>query len=1632
MNFSTVIEKYRKQAFSEADKGKRFERLIKAYFLTEPIYKTEIKTVWLWDEFPYRKDFGSGKDLGIDLVAETTSGDYWAIQCKCYAEDAYIDKPAIDTFLSTSSKRFGNEDLMAKTFSLRFFVAASRNFSKAVEETIIGQNIPVRLIGLSNLENAPVDWEALENGVHGSLAVDNARSLMEHQQKAIDKFHEHFQTYDRGRLIMACGTGKTFTSLRLAENEYPNGLILFLVPSIALLGQSLAEWATFAKAPLKAICICSDAEVSRHKKDKDDINSPLVDLAFPATTNVPQIVQQFQIKRAEKGGMTVVFSTYQSIERIAEAQKAINADKANSCVFDLIICDEAHRTTGYSLKDNESAFQRVHDNDFIQGKKRLYMTATPRLYKLADEIKNQIEEKDAYLCSMDDEALYGKEVFRIGFGEAVGKNLLSDYKVLILTVKGSEIPAVFQKTIANSNGEIETDDISKLIGCINALSKRTIADEDLVKAVDPGLMHTAIAYCQSIEFAKRYTQIFNQQKEVFYDSLTAEERENVVYIDADHVNGSMGALDRQNKLSWMKNTPASGNECRILTNVRCLSEGVDVPSLDAVIFLSAKNSEIDIVQSVGRVMRKPRNGNKKYGYIIIPVVIPEGENPEEALEKSDAYKIIWQICKALRAHDDRFDSKIAKLDLNKRKGGTIIITDGIGKGGGNSDDDSNVFGGNGAEKQVQPEFAFSYDNLKNLIYAQLVKKVGTRKYWELWAEDVAKVAERHINRITELVSTDDEYKKAFNQFLAGLRRNLNPSVSDKDAVEMLAQHIITKPVFEALFENYSFVSHNPVSVSMQKMIDLLNDEIPAKEAEMMARFYKSIRERVEGIDNAEGKQKVIVELYDKFFKAAFPKIVEKLGIVYTPVEVVDFIINSVADVLKKEFGRTIADENVHILDPFTGTGTFITRLLQSGLIPKEDLYRKYQNELHANEIVLLAYYIASINIENAFHDAVGADDYTPFEGICLTDTFQMTEPTNNDNLPGDAFRTNSERVEKQKNAPIRIIIGNPPYSVGQKSANDNSQNQKYPKLEQRVAETYVKETKSNNKNSLYNTYIKAFRWATDRLDDDCGIVAFITNSGWLDTNTANGFRKCLEKEFDTIYVLNLLGGIKGKSGDIAKREGQNVFDIMTGVAITLLVKNKKGSEHKAQIYYYSVPLYQDRKEKLAILANNKSVLNENLTFNTLNPDEHGDWIAHRNSIFSTFISLGKKLSQKEMLLNNENTVFEPIYSNGLKTQRDPWCYNSSLLLLQENIRRTIEFYNSECERFHTSTQNVPLQDFIELNSAKGSWTTAWQESAKKNIKIKYDENAFVTAIYRPFYKQHVYFSRPLNERVYQMPKLFPTPQHENLIIAIPGLGERRGFCCLISNTIMDLNNFDGGTQCFPRYYYEKVDRESLSLFDTADSEYKRKDGITDFIFQRCREMYGPKTSRDDIFYYVYGLLHSEDYRKTFENDLKKELPRIPLVDEVSVFRAISKAGRELAELHLNYETQGEPDNILVNGENLIGNNYHVTKMVFGKRKDAQTGKMVNDPSVIIYNNQISIENIPAKAYDYVVNGKSAIEWIMEWYSISEDKKTGIVNDPNKWAEETNNERYILTLLLSVIAVSCKTVDIVSKLPKLTF
>ena len=785
------------------------------------------------------------------------------------------------------------------------------------------------------------------------------------------------------------------------------------MPSISLLSQTLREWTAETNVAMRPFAVCSDVKVGR---DSEDISRH--DLAFTATTNAETLMEQIAatpVPAGDEPGMSVIFSTYQSLAAINIAQKH-GLEK-----FDLVICDEAHRTTGATLAgEDESHFVRVHDPKYIAADRRLYMTATPRLFD--DSTKSKADQGGAVLCSMDDDALYGPELHRLGFGEAVEQGLLTDYKVVVLAVEEEYVAKTFQSQLADENSELNLDDAVKIVGCWNGLSRRQRAGDAVVIEGEP--MRRAVAFSRSIKDSKRITSQFEE----ITVQLVAPEDDDPATCVAHHVDGTFNALRRNAELDWLKGPLNAGeNVCRVLSNARCLSEGVDVPALDAVLFLNPRNSVVDVVQSVGRVMRRAEG--KEYGYIILPIGVPSDVAPEQALQDNKKYKVVWQVLQALRAHDDRFNATINKIELTKTPPQSISV---IGVPGGHG------AGGNGA---AGDQLGFAFKNLeewRDAIYAKIVQKCGDRLYWESWAADIAEIAERHTARIRAVL--DDPASmgaKTFDGFLAELRSDLNPSISRDDGIEMLSQHLITRPVFDALFEGYAFAEHNPVSQTMQTMLDALGSESLDKETETLEQFYDSVRRRASGVDTDEGRQRIITELYEKFFKNAFPKMADRLGIVYTPIEVVDFIVHSVEHVLGEHLDSSLGAPSVQVLDPFTGTGTFIVRLLQSGLVGGEDMQRTFAQELHANELVLLAYYIAAINIEAAFHQRHGGD-YQPFPGVVLTDTFQLAEtPTEIDAL---MFPENHERADRQKAQDIRVIIGNPPYSVGQSSQNDANQN----------------------------------------------------------------------------------------------------------------------------------------------------------------------------------------------------------------------------------------------------------------------------------------------------------------------------------------------------------------------------------------------------------------------------------------------------------------------------------------------------------------------------------------------------------------------------------------------------------------
>jgi len=1561
MTFDNLVHQINELAETQRDRGTYFEYLARAYFQNEPTYQNEFKNVWMLADVP--EEFGIPKvDLGVDLVAEKYTGELVAIQAKFYNHS--IQKSNIDSFLGELGKDYYESGII---------VASTDKWGKNAEKALADRSDVIR-IGLSDLRNSQIDWSKFSFESPEVVTVKAKKKLRYYQESAIQSALNHFRENDRGQLIMAPGTGKTFTSLKIAEamareaskEQYT---ILYLVPSIQLLTQTLRGWNNDTEMTMSSMAVTSDRNASRGsvKQDESNIAIKASDIGYPATTSSKKVVENYlELMTRPKKELLVVFGTYQSIEVLGKAQKDGFPE------FDLIIADEAHRTTGAkALGDEASSFTKVHSNLNVKGTKRLYQTATPKLY--GSDAKKKAEENSIVISSMDDETLYGSVFYRLGFGDAISHDILTDYKLMVLAVDETVVQKDMQKSLADSENGLNIDDVGRIIGVWNGMIKR----ESFSDKVSGEPMQRAIAFSRTIEDSKRLSQQFEN---VVNDYLNSDEGYSV---NVRHVDGSMNALEKNEALDWLASDDLPEDSARILSNVRFLTEGIDVPNLDAIIFLSPRKSQVDIVQAVGRIIRKFEG--KDYGYIILPIVVPEGETPETILDNNKTYDVIWQVLNALRSVDERFEATINKLELNKQKPKNIQVI-----GVGAAPDDPNFNDGYVKEPTVayQTELELDWEAVEGAIYGKIVQKVGDRRYLEDWSKDVADIARRHIQGIEFILEQNPDSKSAFDKFLHSLQHNINKSIDQSQAIEMLAQHLITLPIFDALFGEYSFVKNNPVSSAMEQIVEELSQFGFEKEQKELQPFYDSVRLRAEGIDNAQAKQKIIITLYDKFFSTGFKSTTERLGIVFTPVEVVDFIVKSVDVVLRKHFNKSLASENVHILDPFTGTGTFITRtlhylksLMDSGEITFDDILRNYTQELHANEIVLLSYYIAAINIEAVFDEINGDEPYTPFEGIVLTDTFESTETE--DTLDDSFFGTNDKRLKRQQEKPITAIIGNPPYSIGQNSENDNNQNISYPKLDKRLSDTYVKTSNSVTSKGLYDSYVKAFRWASDRLENK-GVIGFVTNGSYLNTNSADGLRATLYEEFNHLYIFNLRGDQR-TVGEQSRREGGKIFGSgsRTPVAISILVKDGSNSH---QLHYHDIGDYLSRKEKLNIISKYGDV--SKIAWKNIIPDGNFDWLNQRDPNYQKYSSL----------VGDCGSVFIS-NSLGINTNRDIWVTGFNKNKLSNKVKTLIENYNNEVKKV-SDLPSDERENSLTINEAIVKWTSELKRQALKGVRHIYHSQE-VPYLYRPFTKKWLYYDKDFVHRVGKYYKKFGD---RNLVITTSGRGSTKDFSVLVCDTIPDMNSMSAGSQGFMRFDNEVDETSLFQNNDNMNQEFADKLGL----------------NLDDTFAYVYGLLNSKEYQEKYANDLKKDLARIPIVKNTDRYVEVGKA---LMDLHLNYEEVPVYDGVEITP--LVNPSYKVTKMRFAKKRD-ENGKSVNDLSTIIFNSDITISNIPEKAYEYVVNGRSAIEWIIDQYQVKTDKKSGITDDPNDYSED---EKYIFNLLLRIINVSVQTVDLINSLPK---
>ena len=1402
----------------------------------------------------------------------------------------------------------------------------------------------------------------------------------------------------RGKLLMACGTGKTLVGLRIAETlAGRSGRVLVLVPSLALLSQTLRAWVDDTELPVRAFAVCSDSQTGRPRRSVDDTaDMDVLDLAYPATTDPARLAKAAGPDAA--GRMTVVFATYQSSGVLEEAQQ-----RHGLPAFDLAIADEAHRTAGALIPgEDPSPFVRIHDNEAIRTGRRLYMTATAKVY--AESARTRAGKLAATLCSMDDEDRYGPVLHETRFGDAVDQGLLADYRVIVLTVPEALAARV---TIRNfAEGETLTiDEQGRMIGCLRALAK---TDTDQFPEDDRAPMRRAIAFCNFIKSSQQLEQRIHDVAEGYADYTGDTDAPTV---RARHVDGTFNAADRADALAFLDDTP--GDQTRILTNARCLTEGVDVPALDGILFMHPRKSQIEVVQAVGRVMRQAPG--KKLGYIILPVVVPSAGTPEQALDDDKRWRTVWQMLNAIRSHDERFEGMLNRLDMGDSGDRISIIaladwrpaSEPAGDHRPAPDPHAGDPPAPGAQQQ-----AMVFEGLPEAIRTKIVEKCGNRRYWEEWAGDVARIARAHIERIRVIVDSGEAERDVFHEFLDELRDDLNPSVTEDEAIEMLAQHMVTRPVFDALFGDAAAAHRNTVSQGMQTVLDVLEPAGLDREAETLDAFYESVRRRVQGAGTAEARQKIVVELYDKFFRNAFPLMTQRLGIVYTPVEIVDFILGSVQHMLREEFDTGLAENGVHVLDPFTGTGTFITQLMQSGMLSREEIVRKYGGdgrtpELHANEIVLLAYYIASVNIETAFQGETGGA-YQPFDGICLTDTFAMH---GRDDLIASIFPDNSGRRTRQKNLDIRVIVGNPPWSAGQRSAADDNPNVDYPEIEARVAETYAARSTATLKSSLYDTYKMAIRWASDRIGEQ-GVVAFVTNGSWIDGNVDSGIRACLAAEFSSIHVVNLRGNAR-TSGELRRAEGDNAFDqgSRAPVAITVLVRNPNASLEGCRIHYRDIGDCLTREKKLKILSDAGSIAGVD-DWQTITPNRHHDWIGQRDEAFQKLTPIGSKEAKSG---RPDGSIFG-LYSRGLATSRDAYIYNFSRNACAENARRRVDDYLGALRELEENDNTeITVDDIASRHSSHVRWDRELKNNLRRCKAIAYSRNNIWTTQYRPFVKQNCYVEYVLVNNKYRQDSVFPGPDTENRAICVTCIGSTKPFSALIVDTMPDIQLMFNG-QCFPRYRYERWDEKQGELMDD-ESGLKRFDNIPDFALTTFRAHYvDDDITKDTIFDYIYGILHASDYRERFANDLAKGLPRVQMTDD---FHAFAEAGKALAVLHLGYETCDEfPLTTEAKIESPTAEHYRIDSRKMRHADD--------DRTVLIVNDHIRLSGIPAEAHRYAVNGRTPLEWFIDRYRITRDSGSGIVNDPNGWFA---NPHDLVSSIRRIVHLSVETVRIVEALPK---
>ncbi len=1608
MIFADGLKYYGKKLPCGSENG-HYGRLIKEFFCKDHRYSWRFTKVWLWAEFPYASQFSLTNDVEIDLVALTTENEYWAIGCRTPQQGSLDGRYSLDAFLHTSALRFTTVQGKSVGFSRLLWVATT---SKSKWDTKVAmEKLPLSTLSVADFYKSNLTWDAEEDNAVSNSITELPSDTGSYEYKVIEHLLEHFKTADRGRLVMPGECHEV--ACRFAE-KVGNGesRVLVIVDSLAQLGWVLNDWSACSKNPIKAVCACSKSQA---KGVGGDIR--MVDLPVPVVSKADAIATEFQsILGNAHPGLSVLFATHQSLDLVSKAQKIINQKSALATGFDLIIClDPDFELGGGAGTEFGKILPKIYDNRYILGRKRLYVTSVLSFYYKS---VNTLAEPTA-ISAPDDkaEAWLGRVVYHLGMRELIQSGKMVDRKVLILSMSESDCPALCQEVASKTGEKISSLEVARIICSLEALSKRLAYDIRELEMQDPDRIRSVVAICEDETQADRTAKLFNVLFQPYSKNHSGEVRERLGKVVAKHITSSMSASQRDELLEWFTDIEGKRSECHILTCAGNRLEIGEFISPDAVLLLSDEFTPPKLIRAFTWVARK--SWDKRLGYLILPVVVPESTSPLEELNQGNRYDKVWKVLETLSAMDERFTGEVNRLDLIRSMDGLlsdlILARDNPGK----SAEERMIFSSVTIPEENYPELDLRIREFREAFLNRMVEHYGYRDCWEQQSIVTIEVLSAQFKELRErLLAT--LHLDVWSKVQRALRKNLDPDSTREDAVDFLALHLVVRPLFTVLLGADRFERNNPVATSLQEVVEANFRELQPTYNPTLERFLEITFRRLEGIGFGEGRYRLLGELCEKLLVPAFPSIAERLKSGGMPDWLMDFLLRSVNVLLYQELGTFLSARGTRILEPFAGVGRFSARLLLSGLVKSDDLARKGAEELYVNESNLLAYYVASVGMEILYRGLISEVDGNPCRQVCLADSFRLAEAT----VRGPGSKVLSENLERsrgQRKTAVQVILSDLRFVLG-----SGLSERHYPNLEAKISDLGV--------GTVTDRLIRLVRWVFDRLDAQTGGIAVLTaGEDWLESGNYVGLRQYLEEKFSSVYVLRLH---RSMVDEISVGKNQDPGDGLPSVVLILVrtpdpklnpdfsfglepevehelryVLGWKSSLVKAKIYYRDLEINPDGLDEIQKLAKFSSILDPRLELLRLYPSHRHDWIDPQEELYKSFMPLVGEANAKG--------YFAPISTPGCDTGRDAWVYNFSLSELKKTVRIMLRAYNDNV-KMQQAAEELNVRglgwQILDPDSTMLHWTPRLMQEFSKGRLHSSKSTFYRTSLYRPYVKMHHYFDPSFNENPGSLPEIFSDGVAKRMI-CVP-LDSERPFSVLITDCVPDFKLFKGGVQCFPLNYSMREYQASDDLFIPGKVKPVSIEGISDFALSKACQLHGRNCSREEVFYYIYGLLHSPDYRSRFASGLRRSFPRIPLLEDTDKFQAFVTAGRRLADMHLHYETWKCCMQVEIIG--LESGDFRVERMRF------DGGEKSNE---IIYNSHIRIKHIPLAFREYMIDGRSAVEHFMEGYSLIRDWESGIVNDPNA---DLNNPREILDRLLRIIQVSLDTVKIVRALPHLSF